>query len=215
MNKILNLSLVPLAATAAVASATIFSAPAQAASFAGILNISGGSTFDDGGDGLGGDNDSLTIVDGTVVVTSSGFFSSWAGDTITNVPIVATLADAVSNSFGTTGTLPVLQAYTATVAPNPITFSNGWSFTVDDPFDAAVLDFGPGGVFELGSFSGDFFDATDTFVGTGTFSSQAGGGSYTITVERVPEPLTILGTGLALGLGGVFKSKNSKKEAEV
>ncbi|GAB4305314.1 MAG: hypothetical protein Kow0091_08260 [Geminocystis sp.] len=32
-------------------------------------------------------------------------------------------------------------------------------------------------------------------------------------IEAVPEPLTILGTGLALGLGGLLKSKQSKKQA--
>jgi hypothetical protein len=30
-------------------------------------------------------------------------------------------------------------------------------------------------------------------------------------VESVPEPLSILGTGLALGLGGLFKSKQKQK----
>jgi hypothetical protein len=29
--------------------------------------------------------------------------------------------------------------------------------------------------------------------------------------KEVPEPLTILGTGIALGFGGLFKSKSSKK----
>lgn len=31
--------------------------------------------------------------------------------------------------------------------------------------------------------------------------------------ENVPEPLTILGTGIALGFGGFFKSKSSKKQS--
>jgi hypothetical protein len=34
-----------------------------------------------------------------------------------------------------------------------------------------------------------------------------------ITAYPIPEPLTILGTGLALGFGGLFKSKSSKKQS--
>lgn len=33
-------------------------------------------------------------------------------------------------------------------------------------------------------------------------------------VEPVPEPLTILGTGLALGFGGLFKKQQSKKQGQ-
>jgi hypothetical protein len=45
---------------------------------------------------------------------------------------------------------------------------------------------------------------------------RTGGGrisSFSNSFEQVPEPLTILGTGLALGFGGLFKSKSSKKQS--
>jgi hypothetical protein len=48
---------------------------------------------------------------------------------------------------------------------------------------------------------------TVTRTGTGNFNS------FTNTYTQVPEPLTILGTGLALGFGGLFKSKSSKKQS--
>jgi hypothetical protein len=38
-------------------------------------------------------------------------------------------------------------------------------------------------------------------------------GTVTSSVAAIPEPLTILGTGLALGFGGLFKSKSSKKQS--
>ncbi len=48
-----------------------------------------------------------------------------------------------------------------------------------------------------------------------TFADIAGGnaGEYGAVVQTVPEPLTILGTGMALGLGTLFKKKRGSSPA--
>jgi hypothetical protein len=50
--------------------------------------------------------------------------------------------------------------------------------------------------------AGDSVWDSAVFIEAGTFSSEP---------EPIPEPMTILGSFVALGLGGVFKNKTAKK----
>lgn len=105
---------------------------------------------------------------------------------------------------------------------NSATFSRVDS---DDDFTVSVDGGGlflsediPGGnLFDtgVGTFNFSAFDAGSR---TGTLVSFSVGGNNddyilkSIEVEAVPEPLTILGTGMALGFGGLFKKELDKKK---
>jgi len=60
-------------------------------------------------------------------------------------------------------------------------------------------------------------NAQGNTLATGLFTAQQffnadGSYSMSISTEEVPEPLTTLGTGLALGFGGLFQRKNSRRK---
>jgi hypothetical protein len=208
MNKLFSLSVIPLAATAAVASTMLASAPAQAFDLTGGLEITGNSTFT-----RSGSNATLRINTATVDSSSTGSFSSF-GVVNAGIPLTANLTGVASNSFGTSGITPgLLQAYSGTgFSSNVVGFSNGVSFTIDNSsVQAGLFGFGPSFLFKLASFSGIFTDGSGSVFGTGTFTSQGGVGtnSYSISVTPtpVPEPLTIIGSGIALGFGAFLKRK--------
>jgi hypothetical protein len=213
MNKLFSLSVIPLATTATVACAILASAPVQAFSLTGDLQITGNSTFSLGSDGkVGGNDDKLTINTASIDPSSTGSFSTWAGP-VTGVPLTAMLTGVASNSFGMTGSGALLQAYSGTTTPTSIGFSNGVTFEINSPFEAALFKytFGPSfsTYFQLAGFSGTFKDASGEIFATGSFTSQGGLGtnSYSISATPVPEPLTIIGSGIALGFGGFLKRK--------
>jgi len=212
MNKLFSLSVIPLAATAAVASTMLASAPVQAFSLNGVLDVAGVSDFSLGANkAIGGNDDSLTIESAKILDSSTGSFASWYPSvTVTNLPLVISLKDVASNSFGTTGTLPTVQAYSATGA-GLVTFSNGYKFVAYNPFDAGLLKYGSANLLAA-SFKGYFADASDKSVAEGYFTAQGPGKSYSISVQAVPEPLTIIGSGIALGFGGFLKRKQKASE---
>jgi len=209
MNKLFSLSVIPLAATAAVASSMLASAPAQAFDLTGGLEITGNSTFS-----RSGSNATLTLNTATVDSSSTGSFSSF-GVVTTGIPLTANLTGVASNSFGSSGANGLLQAYSASLSSNVIGFSNGVSFTIDSSsVEAGLFAFSPSLLFKLGKFSGIFTDGSGSVFGTGTFTSQGGVGtnSYSISAQPVPEPLTIIGSGIALGFGGFLKRKQKAAE---
>lgn len=87
----------------------------------------------------------------------------------------------------------------------------------DNPFSVTRAAWGTGGVaLTFTPFSGSFVNAEGATTGQGLFTAQQffnGDGSYsmTITTKEVPEPLTIMGSGLALGFGGLFQRKSASK----
>jgi hypothetical protein len=208
MNKLFSLSVIPLATTATVASAMLASAPVQAFTLTGDLQITGNSTFLQSGS-----NATLTLNTLNVDPSSTGSFSpstSWVVNT--GIPLTANLKGVASNSFGWSGITPgLLQAYSGTgFSNNVVGFTNGVSFTIDgSSVEAGLFAFGPSFLFKLASFSGLFTDGTGGILATGTFTSQGGVGanSYSISATPVPEPLTIIGSGIALGFGGFLKRK--------
>jgi hypothetical protein len=208
MNKPFSLSVIPLTATVAVASTMLASAPAQAFDLTGGLEITGNSTFT-----RSGSNATLRINTATVDSSSTGSFSSF-GVVNAGIPLTANLTGVASNSFGTSGITPnLLQAYSGTTTPTSIGFSNGITFEINSPFEAALFKytFGPSfsTYFQLAGFSGTFKGASGEIFATGSFTSQGGLGtnSYSISATPVPEPLTIIGSGIALGFGGFLKRK--------
>ncbi|MGL5081257.1 MAG: PEP-CTERM sorting domain-containing protein [Microcoleaceae cyanobacterium] len=105
---------------------------------------------------------------------------------------------------------------------NSATFSRVGSnddFTVSVDAGGLFLseDIPGGNFFDTGVGTFDF-TALDAGLRTGTLVSFSVAGSNddyilkSIEVEAVPEPLTILGTGMALGFGGLFKKELDKKK---
>jgi hypothetical protein len=202
MNKFLSLSVIPLAATATVASVMMASAPAQALVL-GTIQVTGDAAYV---------NDPSDIND---VLDMSGFNIAFSGSGVLaglNGLTAAPLADInLGNVNGVSG------IYSSTVTNPLVTFADTTTFSLKTPFNVQMV-FLPGGGFGAGiePFVGTFSGPGYSGPARGVFTAQklsAAGGSYSMTIEAVPEPLTILGTGLALGFGGLFKSKSSKKQS--
>ncbi|MEA5582494.1 PEP-CTERM sorting domain-containing protein [Nodularia harveyana UHCC-0300] len=104
-------------------------------------------------------------------------------------------------------------------ASNPfITFANGWTFDIDNPFTAVrATSLTPSSgllTTVTTAFSGSFFDGSGTTIGAGVLTANNiinGSFSATLTATQVPEPTTTLGLA-ALGLGAFFSSSLAKKK---
>jgi len=202
----LGTSLIAATVTAATVVAV---APAQAGVLtlgAGdILNITGQSTFD-----LTPDIPFQTIdfLTGQVESDSTGgFFQNYVGGTGT--------LKAISDIDITRIAGPLYSG----VATNPLlVFSDGVKFVANNPFNVTRVATGAYGVaLNFTPFSGTFVNADGATVAQGLFSAQQffnGDGSYSMTIKTkdVPEPLTIMGSGLALGFGGLFQRNASKRK---
>ena len=212
MKTLSNLNLGTSLIAATLTAATVVAvAPAQAAvlnlSDGDILNISGQSTFP-----LDADLANLTLdfLQSSVGTNSTGgFFQNYVvgGETLDFV------SDIDLTRVGGAGS----TLYEA-IATNPLlTFSDGVQFVANNPFEVVRSATGNNGVaLTFNPFSGEFVNAQGATVAQGLFTAQQffdadGSYSMTISAEEVPEPLTTLGTGLALGFGGLFQRKNSRK----
>ena len=203
----LGTSLIAATVTAATVVAV---APAQAAGLKGDLNLSG-----------------------NITITNDGDNFSWAFSE--NVVNINTL-DFGGLSFPTDGSLPSIANLDFTCTPVPfsaldscstdpvtafITFGeqtiNGVTDNLTFNLDATqYVHFTAGNTGSTAAFpqiTGSFmFDGSTLAEGT-LFGSYSGSNSrYDINLSaEVPEPLTTLGTGLALGFGGLFQRKHSSK----
>ena len=104
------------------------------------------------------------------------------------------------------------------IYPTLVEFDNGNLLGIDYKVSNANL-----GEIEFNfSLTPGFFDASDAVlfydvIDNGTGNSGTGGSGkvkFTTTPEKIPEPTTILGSGIALGIGTLLKhqkSKNNKK----
>lgn len=121
----------------------------------------------------------------------------------------------VNNSFGTT----TFNGITLNVTSNGSKSSGTWSLSGISLNNYNVMAVLKGGnsftAYLLNSLNGTW-NNNDILKGNG----QRGAGlshfsiyisAKTTPPQPVPEPLTILGTGLALGLGGLFKSRQKQK----
>jgi len=189
MNKFLSLSFMPLAVSATVASIAISSDSAQAIGI-GTVAISGTTNWS-------GNTASFTSVTvGSLPTSATGMFDG----------LESTVVAVKNIDFTPVG----LQATYAAIN-DFLTFTNGLKFNLE----AGTAEFYNAGVAFEGDFTGLFYDTNGSIVGQGNFGITNSGSSttFSLSAQAVPEPLTILGTGLALGLGGLFKSKQSKKQS--
>lgn len=190
MNKLWSFSLVPLAVTATVVSFAFTPDSAQAIGI-GTVAISGTTNWS-------GNTASFTSVTvGSLPTSATGMFDGLESTVV-----------AVKNINFT----PILSPQATYAAISDfLTFTNGLKFNLN----AGTAEFYNAGLAFEGDFTGLFYDTNGSIVGKGNFGITNSGSSttFSLSAQAVPEPLTILGTGLALGLGGLFKSKQSKKQA--
>lgn len=188
--------------TATLAAATIgvglAAAPAQAFSFTDTVAMSGNANF------IGSTNEvefSDVFVESDDV-DATGIFDGLEGKEVTVKNILFT---PIANTF--------FANYSA--VDDFLTFDNGIVFDLD----AGVADgFVPNSIATEFNFTGKFFTAGGSHVGDGNFAVLSSGDStsFNLTAStEVPEPLTILGSGLALGFGAMFKRQRSKKENDI
>lgn len=192
-----------LASGALVASSMLSVAPAQAASLSGVVNIAGATFLTNGNQSSPG-TDTVKFSQGIVTAdTTTGSFTSLVGTSVQFADVNLTKTNATS--------------YTGTTATPFATFANGLSFSITgQPFEVLRV---AAGNFRFGGtpnpVSG-YFTASNgtTTLGNGilSFNSIRQNGSYSATIETVPEPLTILGSAAALGFGVAFKRKYAKKQ---
>ncbi|MDJ0729999.1 MAG: PEP-CTERM sorting domain-containing protein [Crocosphaera sp.] len=187
---------------------------AQALTLTGKAEIGGAVVFNT--DEAAPATDTIDFVDGTVLSDSTGsFFERYLG--FSDDPELFAISDIalelVSSSvlFGST-----FSTYEADATNPLVTFSDGLEFSADNPF-TVLRTYNGTQVSEMTieSFTGTFTDGTGTVLGQGIFSAQIfqnqEDGSYSMSLEAVPEPLTILGAGAAVAFGGAFKRKLGKK----
>lgn len=213
-----NLKPAAILGAAAVSSVVCFAPQqAQALSLTGKAEIGGGVVFNT--DEAAPETDVLDFTDGTVLNTSTGsFFSRYLGfDDDPELFAISDIALELTGSstlFGST-----FSTYEAEATNPLVTFSDGLTFSADNPF-TVLRTFNGTQVSEMtiDSFTGTFTDGTGSVLGEGIFTAQIfqnqDDGSYSMTLEvaPVPEPLTILGAGAAIGFGGAFKRKLGKKD---
>jgi hypothetical protein len=199
---------------ATVASIALASAPAQAA----LLNLARGDTLKITGQAtLSSDffvqSDIIEFTSAQVASASTGGFKTNyfdGSETLTEISNIEITQVGGEFSLDYTGQ-----------AENPfLKFSDGVEFVVKNPFDFFRIGTGNQGVaLTLNEFSGTFRNISGAVVvAQGDFQATPSGTgvSYSMDlvvtdVKDVPEPLTTLGTGLALGFGGLLHRQRSGK----
>ncbi len=198
----LGTSLIAAAVTAATVVAV---APAQAASLYGSVGLSG----------------DLDIVNKTangftwkfsdnVVNDKFGDFTGLSFAAGSSLPQINDLAFTCYSGFCTTNPVaPFINFGTQTI--------NGTTANLTFNLNAGqYLNFGISGTTET-TVSFPYLTGAFNFNGSTLAVGQLAGGysgkssTYQMTLKTVPEPSTIIGSGLALGFGGLFKRKNASK----
>jgi hypothetical protein len=196
-------------------------APAQAATISGTVNITGNAIFKNGNEynkNTPAPGESVKFSSAKVQNDSTtGSFTSYIGQAVTIPQIFLTFIPG-STTTGLFG--EKIHQYTADVSTfNPlITFSDGLKFEVQNPFKVIKGSFNDASkTVSAGSnlFTGKFINQYDKVVGSGLFTinQQNKNGTFSMTVSAVPEPLTILGSITALGMGAALRKKQAQKQA--
>jgi hypothetical protein len=191
---------------ATVTAAVVAVAPAQAASLSGSVGLSG----------------DLDIVNKTangftwkfsenVVNDKFGDFTGLSFAADSSLPQINDLAFTCYSGFCTTDPVsPFINFGTQTI--------NGTTADLTFNLDAGqYLNFGISGTTET-TVAFPYLTGVFNFNGSTLATGQLSGGysgqssTYEMTLAtNVPEPLTIMGSGLALGFGGLFQRKNAAK----
>ncbi|HAC64057.1 MAG TPA: hypothetical protein DCF68_11080 [Cyanothece sp. UBA12306] len=183
--------------TIAPAEAAIFTFALENATYAGGGSLNGTFQFDTTtGEFL---SDGYNVTTNPNALNQSTFVGNWIDNT----------SNVNSASNVTTLALDAL----------PISLSGGGSQFLTLLFDTNISTLALNGTANLIVNTNPIFGSNETFVDTGIAQSAAvsGGiirliddGSFTAPPGTVPEPLTILGAGAAIGLGAAFKRKLTK-----
>ncbi|BAY22539.1 hypothetical protein NIES2100_23020 [Calothrix sp. NIES-2100] len=186
-------------------------APAQAASINGILNISGAGSFVNGPEKTPLANDTIKFdpTDSKVTNSSTGTFASYIGQNVIISDIALALKSFTSTSTGSEAN------YSGTASNAFLKFSDGLVFNVNNPFDVTkksinktaigVIEQFTGTFVKNGSVKGDGVITLNQFRKNGSFS-------MTLDAQEVPEPLTILGSITALGMGAALRKKQAAQK---
>jgi hypothetical protein len=196
-----------LASSALILSTTLAVAPAQAVSLNGTINLSGSAAFAKPNQ-VAPATDTIKFLTSIVDNTTTGSFVSLIGTS-------AVMSDINLVKTGPSGPLFNATPYTGTVANPFIQFANGLKFDISNSFNVLRA---AGGGFTLAAsqpFLGTFY-GNGVALGDGVFTVNALGtqGSYSATIEAVPEPFTILGSATALGFGAFLKRKRAQKQKQ-
>lgn len=209
MNKSLNAVLAGVAV--ATVGTTIAASPAQAFLNGGIV-VNGAAMFN------GSENfpatDTIEFNDEFLSVATGDFSTRYDTNMLGEVEVTPMEIAFV----GMSGADEALYSYNGLMPF--LDFNDGLSFNLDASTPTNLMDrivLGGGTIFNIGEINGVFVDAADNIVGMGSLTANGNiTQGFTIEINTVPEPLTILGTGLALGFGTLFKkSQGAKKEQEV
>ena len=192
---------------------TAIAGSAEAATVHGSVSFSGLS---------GGTTTAINPLSDTLSFLSVGVDSGNGSFTGVGVSSISSLV--LSRLFVTDGNNAdkvTSASYSYAALPAFIKFTNGITFNLDagslDRTRKAVT--GLTTVFEFGALSGTFVNASGSTLGLGsvvaTLSSNPtlSSSSYSLSIAAVPEPLTILGTLTAAGLGLGLKKKFEQEEA--
>lgn len=182
-------------------------APAQAASINGILNISGSGLFVNGPEITPSATDTIKFdpTDSRVTNSSTGTFAGYKGQNV----LISDIALALK-SFTPIGTTGSEAKYSGTASNAFIKFSDGLEFNIDNPFDVTKTSINKTAIGVIQQFTGTFVKKGSA-LGDGviTLNQFRKDGSFSMTLDAkdVPEPLTILGSITALGMGVALKKK--------
>lgn len=178
------------------ASAIVFIQPAEAASVGGVSGI-GFASYDE--------TNQVLSFDGFTFAQGEG-----AANFLTGLTQLSSLAftEISAPTFSYTTRNPF------------ITFLNsGVTFELDIPGTATIEDSNNDGIFsiDLENVSGTFRNAGGAWLGTGVLNAStddSGSFSYDLNVERIPEPMTLLGTAAAVAMGAVLKQRRDRQKQE-
>jgi hypothetical protein len=196
----LGTSLIAATVTAATVVAV---APAQAASLSGSVGLSGDLNITNTASGF------LWNFSENVVNDKFGDFAGLSFSD-SSLPQINDLSFTCYSGFCTTDPVkPFINFGTQTI--------KGTTANLTFNLNAGqYLNFGVPGTTET-TVSFPYLTGAFNFNGSTLAVGQLAGGysgpssTYQMTLKTVPEPLTIMGSGLALGFGGLFQRKNASK----
>lgn len=192
---------------------TAIAGSAEAATIYGSVSFSGAAGV--GNTSINPVSDSLSFRTSNVD-SANGSFAGVGVSSISNLLLSRLgVIDAVNDANGTSG----FYGYTA--IPAFVQFTNGITFNLDAGSLVRVRQSmaGLATIFDFGALSGTFVNASGSTLGLGSVTASyssnpsLNSASYALSIAAVPEPLTILGTLTAAGLGLGLKKKFEQEEA--
>jgi hypothetical protein len=199
--KILSIGIATTCGTLAVGSTL---SPAQAA----WINVVGSANFANANQNAPS-SDTITFTSSTVESFKGSLFSALTVDSAVNVADVKLAATASPNNYTGTSTNPF------------ITFDkdSDLKFVIDNPFNVTrtrtTIDKFTS-TSALFNFTGAFYkngkQLSEGILTANTINKLPG--SYSMTIKTVPEPLTILGSITALGMGAALRKKQAQKQTK-